>query len=178
MYSNYTCQLQELVHNSTKIFEKEQGQEIEIDIQSGAEFNINNKRRTFYKKINRNDETKCISHGHRKAHTIYTCPYFKNLVAIHLISSISAKTEEKYLTDECQQISPPSTGACLVYKPLRAFYAYIADSGRISVIADIFGTIIYLISQYFHQPLSSHQESPLHISSYILVSRIPRPATD
>ena len=52
-----------------------------------------------------------------------------------------------------------------------------ANSGHIPVILDRVDTIPSLIPKNLHIPLSIHQDSPLHISPYNLVSDMPRSAT-
>ena len=141
-------------------------------------FQTDEEGRILHKNFNCNDIPQCLSHGHRNVTTIYNSPCFRNQVAIHLISDLSANPEAKYLTCGCQQRFFPTPGAFLAYIPLRDFSAYTADTGLISAIAKRFKPLTSLITQHFHQPLSAHQDSILHITSYTLVFRIPKSTSD
>ena len=65
-----------------------------------------------------------------------------------------------------------------MYQPLRDLLAYTAETGCLSVIADRVKPITSLIIQNFYHPFSSHQESPMNITPYNLVSLIPRSDSD
>ena len=72
MYSTNTLQVQELVNNVIRSIKKDQGKEIEIEIQSEAALQMEEYRRAFCNNLNRNDENKRISVRHKKTPTIYS----------------------------------------------------------------------------------------------------------
>ena len=82
------------------------------------------------------------------------------------------------MTDGCQKRFVPTPGACLSCQPLRYLLAYTSDMGRISVIAYRVDPNTSPIPQHFHHTLSYNQESPLNITPYNLVSRMPSSASD
>ena len=146
-------------------------------IQSEGSFKIDKERRISHKNLNCNNKSQRLSHGHIKIPKIYTYHRFSKQVAIHLLSDISANIEENHLTDGCQQKFVPTYGACLAYQPLRSFSAFTSDTVRTSVISNRVEPITSLIPQHFYHPLLTHKYSLMLITSYNLVSRIPRLAS-
>ena len=94
-------------------------------------------RKMFYKNYNKHDEYHRIDNSHRKVPTIYYAPIFFNLLAIHLISAIYYNHKIKYLNSGSQQRFIPDPDACLYYQPHKEFSAYLSDSVRIYIIAEI-----------------------------------------
>ena len=69
-------------------------------------------------------------------------------------------------------------GACIAFKPKRTFTAYIADTGRISVISETATPIDSIITEQPHTPLTTYESSPIFISPYNTVSQMPRSHLD
>ena len=114
-----------------------------------------------------------FSHNHRKVPIVYCSPRFRNILAVHLLGAFSPDPESKYITSGTQKRFVPSPRACLAYQPHRSFSAYLADSGRISVIADKLKIVSSLIPDHFHSPLSINPYPPLRISPFNLIASIP-----
>ena len=121
-----------------------------------------------------------ISLRHSKISTIYLDPIFINLVE----STYSVQFQQKQ-TKNNQQMAVKNNyfpcqmhGSCLSYQPHRAFSSYIADSGSILGASNRSEPIFSLIAEHFHQPLYTQQDPPLHITPFILISRIPRSGSD
>ena len=90
----------------------------------------------------------------------------------------SSDPELEYLTPVTQQRLVPTLGACLVYKPHRAFYIYLSDSGRNSIISERAEPINSLIPDILNFTLSQDPDSPLHTSPFNIVSNMTRSSQD
>ena len=98
---------------------------------------------------------------------------FRNLLAIHLLSTIFYDPDSKYLTSGYQQRFVSSPWDCLEYQPHCALCAYLEDLGRMSVILDTVSPIDSVLPDYFHHLICMEPESPLFISPYNIRSKIP-----
>ena len=72
----------------------------------------------------------------------------------------------------------PTPGACIAFEPKRSFVAYLVDTGRISFISYSAIPIDYIQPEQFHPPLTTDETSPLFISPYNIISKIPRSSSD
>ena len=128
----------------------------------------------FFTSYKREYEEEKINFNHWKIPTVYCPSKYKNLLAIHLLSAISSNPQAKYHTYRCQQSFVPNPGACLVYQPRRAFWAYFVGSGKFSIIVEKAIVIDSVIPENFYKPTSQDITSPLYITPYTLVDQMPR----
>ena len=136
------------------------------------------REKLFYRNHNRSDETERIFLNNWKAPTIYCPPKFPNILAIHLLSALSYDTDSNHLMSGFQKRFVPSPGACLTYQPHHAFYAYLVDLGRMSLILDTVPPKDSVFPDHFHHPILMDPESPLFISTYNIIPKIPRSHLD
>ena len=97
---------------------------------------------------------------------MYYTPIFRNMLVIYLLRAFSYDNETKYLTSGTQQRYVPYPGSCIAYQAHITFSEYLEDPGRISVVAEIVEAIETLIPEHFHPPLSTDEESSLHIPPF------------
>ena len=173
MYIAHTLQLQNLIKNAVKSIETENRYTIETSIRSKLAFQNEEDRRTFYRIYDRNDESQRIAHNIRKVTTIYCAPKYRNLLAIHLLSTFSLDLDTKYLIEGTHQRFSLSPGYFLVYQPHRDFSAQLSNSGRISIIATIAETIYFLILEIFHYHLSLYSTSTPHPFPLNIIFNMP-----
>ena len=167
-----------MIENVQTVVGKEKNCKIEIAVQLEAAFQIDTERKLFYTKHNRQDEEERIPFNHRNVYTIYCAPKYWNILAVHLLSTLSSDPDAKYLTTRCQQIFVPAPGSCISFEPKQSFAAYLADTGRISVISDSAITIDSIQPEKFHSPLTTDETSPLFISPYNIISQMPISKSD
>ena len=95
------------------------------------------KKEIYYIKVSTDTINSMVSHITTERYQQYTPPpnphRFKNLIDIQLINVISPDPEEKTLTPGCQKCFTPIPGSYLRYHPHQEFFAYLYNSGKISV---------------------------------------------
>ena len=111
----------DLIYNVLAVAEKENKRKIEVAVKQEAAFQTDSERKLFYITYNKNNESERTSLNNRKVPNIYCPPKYRNLLAMHLISSLSAETDTKYLTYGFQQSFLPAPGACIYFEPKRTF---------------------------------------------------------
>ena len=103
---------------------------------------------------------------------MYCVPIFRNILVIHLLRALYSDPHLKYFTSGTQEHFTPAPGDCISYQPHIALSAYLAESGRISAIAEISESIETLIHKHFNINLSMDKYLPLHISLFNIVVKI------
>ena len=119
-----------------------------------------------------------MAHNHRKVPIVYCTPIFQNILVIHLLSAFSSDPDPKYLILGTQQRFVPVPRAFIAYQAHRAFSKYLVDSVQMPVIYEIAEAIDTLIPEHFHLPLSMDKYSPIQISPFNVVAKMPRTSSD
>ena len=109
---------------------------------------------------------------------MHCAPKYHNIMEIHLLSDFSSDPYPGYITSGTQQLFVPAPGACISYQAHRAFSSYLADLGWISVSAERAEAIDTLIPEHFNLSFSMDKESPLHTSSFNMVSKMTRSSSE
>ena len=110
-----------LVKNVLSGIKQEEYIEKEVAIKSEATFLTNEDRKELYASYDGLDVEQRVPHTHRKAPIAYCAPIFRNILDIHLISTLSSDPELKYITSGAQKRFYPAPGACIEYQANRAF---------------------------------------------------------
>ena len=95
IYNTQSLLIHELVNNVVKITKKSKVRKLKHQFNQRPRFRQKSKSRNFYKNFKHNDQTKRLSHVHRKVPKVYTTPCCRHIKVIQLLSGPSSHPDKR-----------------------------------------------------------------------------------